>query len=129
MNHRVASISTDQPSAVIRDSSSPGSYITLMTLNRDPSLRVRRCRSVPYSTTYGSFANESGTGSSRLSIRNTRPEAVKHERTRDQNSPNRDRGTCESQKEKNTTSYDVSGRHSNTSERSKRTSRRPTRSR
>src|SRR5258708_24182888 len=44
MNHRVASISTDQPSAAISDSSWPGSYITLITLNCEPPLEEVRFR-------------------------------------------------------------------------------------
>jgi hypothetical protein len=59
---------------------------------------------VSYATTYGSFADELGSGSSRLSIKNTRPDGFKQVRTKAQKSRNRTRGTCESQKEKNTTS-------------------------
>jgi hypothetical protein len=104
MNQRVASISTDHPSARSKKSGSLGSYITLITLYCDPLLSVRKCKSVSYSTTYGSFSDESTSGSFRLSTRKTRPEAPRHERTRDQKSRKRLLGTWEYQKEKETTS-------------------------
>jgi hypothetical protein len=48
-------------------------------------------------------------------MRKTRPPGARHDGTKDQKSKKRDRDTCESQKEKNTASYVLSGCHVNRS--------------